>query len=122
MGPTRKEQRISAVVPLRINSINEDGDAVSCLAHTLNVSRRGARLAGVTLPMRVGVVVRIVRGRANAAFRVVWVGSAETNSVNHIGVESLEVVSNFWGLEQLKPVSADTEKEGVQKRTSGKSS
>jgi len=120
MGPTRKEQRLAAVVPVRITSINEDGDAVNCLAHTLNVSRRGARLAGVTLPLRKGVVIRIIRGRANAAFRVVWIGTAETKSVNHIGVESLEAVSNFWGLEQLQPVSVDLEQEGVQRRTSGK--
>src|SRR3954462_7526144 len=100
MGPTRKEQRIPAVVPIRIASINEDGDSVNCLAHTLNVSRRGARIASVTLPMRVGIVIRITRGRATANFRVAWVGSKETNSHHQIGVESLELVSNFWGLEQ----------------------
>ena len=120
MGPTRKEQRISAVVPIRISTINEDGDAVNCLAHTLNVSRRGARIAGVSLPMRVGMVIRITRGRASANFKVVWIGSKETKSHQHIGVESLEVVSNFWGLEQSQPVSADAEREGVQRRVSPK--
>ncbi|ABF40362.1 hypothetical protein Acid345_1360 [Candidatus Koribacter versatilis Ellin345] len=120
MGPTRKESRIPAVVPIRISAINEDGDSVNCLAHTLNVSRRGARIAGVTLPLRLGVVIRITRGRAAANFRVVWVGTKETNSHQHIGVESLELVSNFWGLEQLQPVSADAEREGQQRRISSK--
>ncbi len=120
MGPTRKEQRIPAVVPIRISTINEDGDAINCLAHTLNVSRRGARIAGVSMPMRTGMVIRITRGRASANFKVVWVGSQETKSDQHIGVESLELVSNFWGLDQLKPVSDDVERAGVQRRTSTK--
>jgi PilZ domain-containing protein len=120
MGPTRKEARIPAVVPVRISAINEDGDPISCLAHTLNVSKRGARLASVNLPtLRSGMVVRIVRGRATANFRVVWIGSKETKSEFHIGVECLEMVSNFWGLEQTQPVSADAEREGSQRRTVG---
>jgi hypothetical protein len=116
MGPTRKELRMSAVVPIRINGINEDGEPIHCIAHTLNVSRRGARIAGVNITLRLGVVVRIIRGRANAAFKVVWLGDKETNSMGQIGVEALEVVSNFWGLEQLKPVSQDEEQEHSTKR------
>ncbi len=120
MGPTRKEQRIAAVVPIRINAINEDGDPVSCMAHTLNVSKRGARIAGITIPLRAGMVVRIVRGRANAAFKVAWIGDAATKSENHIGVEALEVVSNFWGLDQLKPVSIDEEQAKSKNRSGAK--
>ncbi len=84
---------------------------MQCLAHTLNVSRRGARLAGVALTLRLGTVVRIVRGRAAANFKIVWVGPNQ-----QIGVEALEMISNFWGLEQLSPVSADREHEGSKKR------
>jgi hypothetical protein len=122
MGPTRKEKRLSAVVPIRINAINEAGEPIHCLAHTLNVSRRGARLAGVTLPLRAGMVVRIVRGRANATFKVAWVGDKETNSLHQIGVESLEMVSNFWGMDQMQPVSVDEEHEGSRRRTQSKKS
>ena len=121
MGPTRKEHRLPAVVPIRINAINEDGEASSCVAHTLNVSRRGARIAGVTIGLRLGVVVRLVRGRANAAFKVVWLGSKETNSAGQIGVEALETLSNFWGLEQFKPISQDEEHEHSRRRIRAKS-
>jgi len=117
-SPTRKEKRIAAVVPVRINAINEDGESVHCVAHTLNVSRRGARIAGVTLNLRLGVLVRLVRGRANAAFKVVWLGDREGSTKHQIGVEALEMVSNFWGLEQLNPVSTVEEQEASQKRTS----
>ena len=98
---------------MRISAINEEGETEQCLAHTLNVSRRGARLAGVTLQWRMGTVVRITRGRSTANFKVVWLGQNQ-----QIGVESLETVSNFWGLEQLKPVSVDTEIEGKNRRNS----
>ena len=116
-SPTRKEKRLSAVVPVRLNAINQDGEPVHCVAHTLNVSRRGARIAGVTLDLRLGVVVRLVRGRANAAFKVVWLGEKEGPTKHQVGVEALEVVSNFWGLEQLNPVSVVEEHEASQKRT-----
>jgi hypothetical protein len=117
-SPTRKEKRIAAVVPVRINAINAEGEAVHCVAHTLNVSRRGARIAGVTLDLRLGVLVRLVRGRANAAFKVVWLGEKEGPTKHQVGVEALEILSNFWGLEQLNPVSPVEEVEASQKRTS----
>ena len=115
-GPTRKEIRIPAVVPLRVSAINDDGEAVQCLAHTLNVSRRGARLASVTVPLRIGSVIRLVRGRATANFRVTWVGSKEGKNDGQIGVECLEMIGNFWGLEKLSPVSLDQEREHSQQR------
>jgi hypothetical protein len=100
MNPTRKEKRIPAVVPIRVFNVDQDGHPTNCLSHTLSVSRRGARLAGVTLPVKVGSVVRIQRGRANANFKVVWVGSSEDGSLFQVGVASLEIASNFWGLEE----------------------
>jgi hypothetical protein len=111
---------MSAVLPVRLTAINEEGDPIGCLAHTLNVSRRGALLAGVTMPVRIGVVIRMIRGRANAGFKVVWVGSKETNTQNQIGVEALEMVSNFWGLDQFKTVSPVSEQEGSDRRTRSK--
>lgn len=116
-SPTRKEKRQSAVVPLRINAINEEGEATHCLAHTLDVSRRGARIAGVNLNLRLGTVVRIVRGRANAAFKVVWLGDPAGATKGQIGVEALEMLSNFWGLDAERPVSVTEEFEGVKRRT-----
>jgi hypothetical protein len=115
-GPTRKEQRIQGVVPIKITSTTEDGETVHCLAHTLNVSRRGARIAGVTIDVQLGKIVKLMRGRATATFKVVWLGPNQ-----QIGVESLEALGNFWGVDQLKPVSEDAEHEGSRRRTTGKS-
>jgi hypothetical protein len=120
MPPTRKEHRQSAVVPVRLTGADENGKPTGCLAHTLNVSRRGALLAGVTIPVHVGSVVRIIRGRASAGFKVVWVGSAETNTQHQVGVEALESVSNFWGLDQFKTVSAVSEQEAMDRRSRSK--
>jgi hypothetical protein len=114
-GPTRKEQRVPGVVPIRIISTTEDGETVQCLAHTLNVSRRGARIAGVTVNVQLGKIIRLMRGRNTANFKVVWIGENQ-----QIGVESLEAVGNFWGVDQLQPVSVDVEHEGSRRRTSSK--
>jgi hypothetical protein len=42
-----------------------------------------------------GVMIRIVRGRANSSFRVAWVGAQGTNGACQIGVEASEKVGNF---------------------------
>jgi hypothetical protein len=119
MWPTRTEKRVSAVVPVRISGLDEDGQAISCIAHTLNVSPSGAVIAGVTLRLRAGMMIRIVRGRANSSFKVAWVGAQGTNGARQIGVEALEKVNNFWGLDHLKPVSVDDEFFGSQRRKAG---
>ncbi len=120
MPPTRKEHRQPAVVPVRLSGTDEKGALTGCLAHTLNVSRRGALLAGVTMPVQVGSVVRVIRGRASAGFKVAWVGTVETNTQHQIGVEAMESVSNFWGLDQFKTVSEVTEQEAVDRRSRSK--
>lgn len=114
-GSTRKEHRIPGVVPIRIISTTEDGETVQCLAHTLNISRRGARIAGVTVKVQLGKIIRIMRGRTTANFKVMWIGDNQ-----QIGVEALEAVGNFWGVDQLQPISSDAEHEGSRRRTSGK--
>jgi hypothetical protein len=94
---TRKEKRFPGVLPVGISSCEENGETTHCLAHTLNLSLRGACLAGVSVPVRVGRTVQIIRGRMSADFKIIWVAP---NS--QIGVESIEAGS-LWGLDRWKP-------------------
>lgn len=77
-------------------------------------------MAGVTIPTRKDMLVRVIRGRASASFKVVWVGSKETNTQHQIGVEAAESVSNFWGLDQFKTVSPSDEQAAMDRRSRSK--
>ncbi len=115
-GPIRKEQRVKAVLPIRISGIDVDGAPFQGLGHTLNVSPNGARIANVNLPLRKGCVIRIQRGIHAASFRVVWMGEKGAKDEGQIGVECLEVVRNFWGLDRLEPVSKEDERIAAGRR------
>ncbi len=115
-NPIRKENRVQAVLPVRISGIDVDGEPFQGLGHTLNVSPNGARLSGVRLPLREGCVVRIQRTIKAASFRVVWIGKPGTPTEGQMGVECLEPVKNFWGIERLQPVSKDEERSAARRR------
>lgn len=115
----RKEQRLQAVLPVKITGIDIDGEPFQGLGHTLDVSHNGARLANVNVPLREGCVVRIQRGMKAANFRVVWMGEKGTRDAGRIGVECLEAVKNFWGLDRQEPVSKEHERVAASKRVVG---
>jgi Stage II sporulation protein E (SpoIIE)/PilZ domain len=66
-------------------------------AHTVDVSKSGARLAGLTEPMRLGDFLDIRCGDLEARFQVVWAGSPAADG--QIGIESLAPEVNIWGLD-----------------------
>jgi hypothetical protein len=66
-------------------------------AHTVDVSKSGARIAGLTEPMRLGDFLDIRCGDLEAPFQVVWAGSPAGDG--HVGVESLTPEVNIWGLD-----------------------
>jgi hypothetical protein len=88
----RKENRISGVLPVKISARLQSGELVFAMAHTLDLSMRGARLSGVAIPLAPGMMIRIERGRNSAAFRVVWKQNQQ------FGVEAATSVVNLWGL------------------------
>src|SRR6266404_4597250 len=50
----RRAQRVKAVLPVRVWGTDAAGKEFIAMAHTLDVSRTGARIAGVAAAMRVG--------------------------------------------------------------------
>lgn len=91
----RREERIPGVLPVKIFLKGPKGESVNGLAHTLNLSMRGARLGGVSVAVKPGTLIRIERGRASGNFRVVWAQE------RHLGVESLQPAGSLWGLEKF---------------------
>ena len=92
----RKELRVKMVLPVRVSGIDKDGTPYSILAHTLDFSRLGARLAGIRQPLRVGETITLEYKLRRARFAIRWVGAPGTPAQQTVGVQSLEPENFLW--------------------------
>jgi Stage II sporulation protein E (SpoIIE)/PilZ domain len=93
----RRDRRIRAELSVYVRRSATDEKA-RC-ARTLDISKSGARLAGFTESIKLGEFLDIRCGDQEAAFQVVWVGSADAAADGQVGVESLTPEVNIWGLD-----------------------
>jgi hypothetical protein len=68
-------------------------------AHTVDISTRGARLADVGEPLKLGEIVELRCGPRQAVFRVIWLGLPGSGTEGHAGMECLTPEANIWDLD-----------------------
>jgi len=93
----RREKRTKAELPVHIR--RSATDQKSQLAHTVDISNSGARLAGLEEPLSLGEIIEIDCDRRNAVFQVVWSGSPGQATEGQVGVACLTPEANIWGLD-----------------------
>lgn len=87
------------VLPLRIWGMEASGKPFSGLAHTLDVTREGARLGGVRNIFKVGDIIGVQYRHNKGRFRVAWVGEPNSRCSTQVGLEVVEHGRDFWGLD-----------------------
>ena len=92
----RKEERVRVELAVRVFQLRE-GQRVQS-AQTVDISNSGARLAGLKEPLQVGEILTLECGNRRAPFRVVWVGTAGTNTTGQAGLECLAPDADVWKL------------------------
>ncbi len=92
----RREPRQEKQVPVRIFGTDADGRAFSENVSTVNVSREGAMLKGVTCQLKTGDVIGVVYGKSKSRFRVQWAGKPGTPEQGRIGLHSMSPESALW--------------------------
>src|SRR6266702_829380 len=75
------------------------GSEDSHLAHTLDVSNHGVKLAGCRGEFKVGDKIEVLYRHKHAQFRVAWNTAREGSSEKQIGAECLEPEKQVWGTE-----------------------
>ncbi|HLK33456.1 MAG TPA: hypothetical protein VKT29_10230, partial [Terriglobales bacterium] len=86
------------VLPLRVSTSQGDGVAALILAHTVDISKVGAQLGGLSLELAPGDIITLHRRQSKAQFRIVWskrLGPSEVRA----GIEAPTLDKNFWGVE-----------------------
>lgn len=93
----RKEERVRIELPVRLYRAAR-GPKLQ-LAHTVDISNSGARIAGLEEPLEPGEIVKIECGNREAPFRVVWIGAQGTVSAGQVGLECLAADAGLWKLD-----------------------
>jgi hypothetical protein len=84
-------------------------DGITQLAHTFDLSHRGARVGGLHIELKQGQIIAVQRGSQKANFRVMWVQHLSEKDVQ-AGIQAVVTQNNFWGVdlsEQAKEHKAD---------------
>ena len=92
----RKHSRVKMVLPVRITRTDASGKPVSQLAHTLDFSRRGARVGGLQFVPELGDVLTVEYKRQRAQFTVRWVGTQGTPTSRQAGLENVNPEAFIW--------------------------
>jgi hypothetical protein len=100
MEPLR-ELRIPMRLEVRIWGMDSGGKPFSQMAHTVDISGRGARLAGIQSPKQRGDIIGVQRGEQKARFQVMWVGEVSTAAQGQIGIQCMDAGRCLW-VEALK--------------------
>jgi hypothetical protein len=103
----RKSPRRKMVLPVKVSI-----DAVTHLAHTVDITQNGARLGALRTELLPGSLVILQRGSKRAKFRIAWIKQLAPNEMQ-AGLESLQPQNNFWGVD-LSDEAPDVKKESQQ--------
>jgi hypothetical protein len=95
----RRVARTKMVLPVRVSGTDGAGKPFSYLAHTLDITLKGARLGGVRSLLALGDAVEVQCRHRKARFRVAWIGRPGHSSEHQIGIEALEPDKPIWGLD-----------------------
>jgi hypothetical protein len=96
----RRKQRAKRIrIRLPVQVCRPSAAAPLWPAYTVDISRLGARLAGLAEPVKIGDILEVRCAGRRAVFRVVWIGLPGAPAAGHIGVESLTPEINIWDLD-----------------------
>ncbi len=68
------------------------------LAHTCDLTHRGARVGGLRGALKAGETVCVQRGSKKANFKVIWIQELGSEEIQ-VGLQALDIQTNFWGVD-----------------------
>jgi hypothetical protein len=92
----RRQKRVKMVLAVRLFKSAHAGPAEN-LAHTLDVTVDGVKIAGLHEPLTAGEVVVLQRGPMKRPFRVMW--AAAVGREYQAGLQAVEPLRDFWRLD-----------------------
>lgn len=94
MPERRSHPRRKVVLPVKVSA----GNNAPLLAYTMDLTCKGARIAGLRDQLAVGSIIKLLRGAHKASFRVIWVQALAANLIQ-AGLEAVDASDSFWGVD-----------------------
>lgn len=108
----RKQDRIRAVLPVRVRGTDVSGYAFETLAHTLDLNSTGARLGAVGCRVSQHDTLVVLFRQRRVEFTVMWTRFLNGREYQ-VGLQAVAKESDPWGLDAARDIyteaSADTE-------------
>lgn len=92
----RSQPRKEAAVQIRIFGTDRDSHVFSEKVSTVNISRKGAKLAGVQAELGLDDIVGLTYGNNRVHFRVKWVGETGTPLAGCLGLLNISPEKPLW--------------------------
>ena len=93
----RRDDRVKAVLPIRVSGNDASGNSYSDLVHTLDITPTGARLGSVHRLLEIGSLLSVQYRQHKAEFRVIWRKLLANRGEHQVGLEAL-AQKDVWGL------------------------
>lgn len=98
----RTESRAQRALQVRIMGMDANNRPLLASARTVNISRQGVVLEGVTSPVKTGEVVSLQYKGRKVRYKVIWAGEDGTLQASMLGLERINLKDDLWQ-EDLPP-------------------
>jgi len=105
----RRQDRIQAVLPVRVRGTDASGASFEGLAHTLDLTPTGARLGAIRHKLKACYTLTILYRQRRMEFTVVWTKLLDGKGEYQVGLQAFSQEKEPWGLSFLTS-SAQPEK------------
>jgi len=92
----RRQDRIQAVLPVRVRGVDSNGKSFEELAHTLDLTPTGARLGAIRHQIRALDTLTVFYHQRRMDFRVVWIKPLEGTREYQVGLKAFSHEQEAW--------------------------
>jgi hypothetical protein len=94
----RRQDRIQAVLPVRVRGTDAYGASFEGLAHTLDLTPTGARLGAIRHQLKVLDTLTILYRQRRMEFTVVWTRLLDGKPEYQVGLQAFSQEKEPWGM------------------------
>ena len=94
----RRQDRICAVLPVRVRGTDCSGASFEGIAHTLDLTSTGARLGSIRHNLKALDTLTVLYHQRRMEFTVVWTKLLDGKSEYQVGLQAFSQEKEGWGM------------------------
>jgi hypothetical protein len=94
----RRQDRIQAVLPVRVRGTNSSGISFEGFAHTLDLTPTGVRLGSIRQELKALDTLTVLYHQRRMEFTVVWTKLLDAKGEYQVGLQAFSQEKEIWGM------------------------